>query len=390
MSQLNRTHKSRNHTIQACSNCQKRHRRCERSSKADKCTFCRNNELDCKNTSSGKRRGRKPRYPYGITEALYSFKTIEAFVSQGQKSDDQNTTSVNSYEPSFKTIEVFINQGPTPITTSVNPYETTVEKFQSFYSNFSETAETFIGQEPTLNHQNTTQVNIYETATEEFQSLYPFETIQSFVGQEQTHDDQNTASINSYEPSFRTTEAQNNNPLIISPYQNIILSSTNHSNETFSGETPLNIYQYGAAETSQNNNFNDSASVETPLNVHPCGAAEASQNIFPFVHKGPVQNNDPLIVNPYQNVTTSFISYSNDSSSLETPDPYHNVITSPNICTHRINEQSFLLAFFPFVHEESMQNNDSLTIDLSQNTNYSTDFSSFKTTNPHNNYYYFS
>ncbi|CAG8450609.1 17089_t:CDS:2 [Dentiscutata erythropus] len=154
------------------------------------------------------------------------------------------------------------------------------------------------------------------------EASYSFKTVMSFIGQEQIPDDQNTASINSYEPSLRTTEAQNNDSLIINPYQNITLSSTIHLNETSFVETPPNIYPYKAAEIfpnmfpekpaqdndlliinsyqnitlSSTSHFNDSSS----LSIHPCGAVEASQNAFLFIHEGPTQNNDPLIINLYK------------------------------------------------------------------------------------------
>ncbi|KAF0515233.1 hypothetical protein F8M41_017351 [Gigaspora margarita] len=297
MSQSDRPQISRTNTTQACTNCQRRHQRCEKSSEGDTngtCTYCRNNNLHCENTSP-KKRGRKPRSP-GTAKAHCSF-----------------------------------------------------------------------------------------------------ETIVSFIGQEQMTDDQNIVSINSYESSFRTTEAQNNDSLIVGPCQNLTLSSTSHSNESFSVETPLNSYQYGAAETSQNsfyfvheesaqnndpliikpyqnitlsstNHFNEFSSIEIRHNVHSCGAAEASQNTYSFVHEESAQNNDS-----YQNVTPSFISYSNDSFSLETPDPYtrNNIITSTNIHTYGVNELLFLHPSNPFVHEGSMQNDDTLTIDLPQNASYS-------------------
>ncbi|CAG8504298.1 26144_t:CDS:1 [Gigaspora margarita] len=292
MSQSDRQQISRTNATQACTNCQRRRQRCEKPSEGDtsgNCTYCRNNNLHCENTTP-KKRGRKPR--------------------------------------SLGTAKVHCS----------------------------------------------------------------FETIVSFIGQEQMLDDQNIVSINSYESSFKTTDAQNNNSLIINPYQNITLSSTSNLNETSSAEAPLNIYQYGAVETSQNSfyfvhegstqnndpsiinplssisHFNDFSSIETPHNVHSCGAVEAPQNAYPCVHEELAQSNDS-----YQNVTPSFISYSNDSFSLETPDPYtrNNIITSPNIQTYGANEQLFLLPSNPFVHEGSMQNDDTLTIDLPQNASYS-------------------
>ncbi|CAG8450564.1 17086_t:CDS:2 [Dentiscutata erythropus] len=171
------------------------------------------------------------------------------------------------------------------------------------------------------------------------EALYLFETVMLFISG-QMPDDLNTVSINSYVPSLRTTKVQNNDSLIINLYQNITLSFTSHLNETSSVETSLNIYPYEAAETFPNIHFNDSSSVEIP---HPCRAVEASQNTFFFIHEGPAQNNDPLIINPCLNIASFFISYPNNFSSLDTPDPYNNTITSSNIYAYGTNEQSFML-----------------------------------------------
>ncbi|CAG8785097.1 9659_t:CDS:2 [Dentiscutata erythropus] len=100
------------------------------------------------------------------------------------------------------------------------------------------------------------------------EASYSLETVVSFIGQEQMPDDQNTMSINSYEPFLRTTKAQNNDFLITNPYQNIMLSSTSHLNETSFVETPHNIYSYKATKT--------------------------FPNMFP---EGPAQDNDLLIIN---------------------------------------------------------------------------------------------
>ncbi|CAG8751149.1 9157_t:CDS:2, partial [Dentiscutata erythropus] len=219
---------------------------------------------------------------------------------------------------------------------------------------------------------------------------YSFETVVSFISQGQMPDNRNTASINSCESFFRTTKAQNNDSLIINPYQNIT-----------SVETPLNIYPYGAAKISSNMFpfvYEGPAQDNNLLIINPYHypllailtisllAVKVSQNAFLFVHEGPAQNNDPLIINLYPNITPSFNSYLNNFSSLETPNPYNNIIPSSNIYAYRTNEQSFLLPFSPFIR--SMQNNDPLTIDLSQSTNNSNYLSSFETTNLYNNYYY--
>ncbi|CAG8803642.1 16845_t:CDS:1 [Racocetra persica] len=91
-----------------CTNCQTRHRRCERLSERDVCTYCRRYGLDCI-TTPGRRRGRRPRSP-GTTEAFYSFEIVMSFVGQRQMPDDQNIESINSYEPSLRITEALINQ----------------------------------------------------------------------------------------------------------------------------------------------------------------------------------------------------------------------------------------------------------------------------------------
>ncbi|CAG8738118.1 11370_t:CDS:1, partial [Dentiscutata erythropus] len=58
-----------------------------------------------------------------IFNHITSFGTTELFNVQGQTLNDQNITSINPYESSFRTTEAFINHEPTPIITSINPYE---------------------------------------------------------------------------------------------------------------------------------------------------------------------------------------------------------------------------------------------------------------------------
>ncbi|CAG8744028.1 14120_t:CDS:2, partial [Racocetra fulgida] len=86
----------------------------------------------------------------GTTEAPYSFKTVVPFIGQGQMPDDQYTAT-------------------TPITTSINLYETITSDFVTSH---------------TYNHIAT---------------IPSFGTTDAFVGQGQTLYDQNTALINSYE-----------------------------------------------------------------------------------------------------------------------------------------------------------------------------------------------
>ncbi|CAG8450596.1 17088_t:CDS:1 [Dentiscutata erythropus] len=229
---------------------------------------------------------------------------------------------------------------------------------------------------------------------------YSFETVVSFIGQEQMPYDQNTALINSYEPS------QNNDSLIITPYQNITLFSTSYLNETSSVKTLPNIYPCKAARTSLNmflfvhegpaqdnglliinpyqnivlfftSHFNNSSSVEISLNIHLCGAIKASQN-------APAQNNDPLIINPYLNIIPFFNSYPNNFSYLETPDTYNNIIISSNIYAYGTNK---LLPCSPFVYEGPAQNNNPLIINpyTPLFISYSNNFFSLETPDPYNN-----
>ncbi|CAG8825748.1 35233_t:CDS:1 [Gigaspora margarita] len=407
MSQSDRPQISRTNTTQACTNCQRRRQRCEKLSEGDTngtCAYCRNNNFHCENTSP-KKRGRKPRSP-GTAKVHCSFETIVSFIGQEQMQDDQNIESINSYESSFRTAEAQNNDS-----SIINSYQN-------------------ITLSSTINLNETSSVeaplNIYQYgAAETSQNSFYFDHEES---------------------------AQNNDPSIINPYQNITLSSISHFNDFSSIETPHNVHSCGAAEASQNtypcfheesaqNNdsyqnvtpsfisySNASFSLETPdpytrnniitsPNIHTYGANEqlflissnsfvhegsmqnddtlaidlpqnASYSIVPFIYEEPTQNNDSFIINAYQNVTQSIINHSNDTSSFETPDPYNNFIISPNNYVYGTNEQLFLLPSTSFVHEGSLQNNDSLTIDLSQNTIYLNDSSFFETTNPYNNYYY--
>ncbi|CAG8550983.1 27138_t:CDS:1, partial [Racocetra persica] len=115
----------------------------------------------------------KPRSP-GTTEAPYSLETVVSFIGQGQMPDDQYTASINSYEPSLRTTKALINQEPTPITTSINLYETITSDFVTSH---------------TYNHIST---------------IPSFRPTNAFIGQGQTLDDQNTALISSYESTTRT------------------------------------------------------------------------------------------------------------------------------------------------------------------------------------------
>ncbi|KAF0515231.1 hypothetical protein F8M41_017349 [Gigaspora margarita] len=167
-------------------------------------------------------------YTYNHIATIPSFGAIDVFTGQGQTLDDQNTAPIDPYETFFKTpgtsigneatsnhlhiynhiatlgtSDTFIGQGQTlddQNTTSINSYE-------SFFGEF-------IGQEPTQNHQNITPINTYETTSSNFGTSHvynnittvpSFGTIDAFIGQVQTLDDQNTALINSYESFFGAT-----------------------------------------------------------------------------------------------------------------------------------------------------------------------------------------
>ncbi|CAG8847650.1 43822_t:CDS:2, partial [Gigaspora margarita] len=195
-----------------------------------------------------KKRGRKPESS-GIIEAPYSCETVVSFIGQGQMPDDQNTTSINSHEPSFITTEALVNQAPTGSshtynhiaiipsfgltdafignvqmlneqnTASVNPHESFFEiaeqtlddqdpTLTNSYESLLELLENllakdkqFIGQEPAQNHQ---PINTYETTTSNLEASYAYNNITNFpffgtsdvfIVQGQTLDDQNTASI---------------------------------------------------------------------------------------------------------------------------------------------------------------------------------------------------
>ncbi|CAG8614159.1 4414_t:CDS:2 [Dentiscutata erythropus] len=102
--------------------------------------------------------------------------------------------------------------------------------------------------------------------------------------------------------------------------------------------------------------------------------ANCRNNNLPCVYipgrkRGPKINSQFLpSVNPCETTTNALCTSSNDFSSFETLRPCNYNIISPNI--HNESEtfqimsisQSFLPSFFPFVHEEPLQNDDPLTI----------------------------
>ncbi|KAF0515232.1 hypothetical protein F8M41_017350 [Gigaspora margarita] len=372
MSQSDRPQISRTNATQACTNCQRRRQRCEKPSEGDiigNCTYCRNNNLRCENTSP-KKRGRKPR-SLGTAKVHSSFETVVSFIGQEQMPHDQNIVPINSYESSFKTTEAENNNS-----LIIHPYQNIT------FSSTSNLNETSSVEAP---------LNIYQYGAAETSqnSFY-------FVHEGSAQNNSAEASQNTY-PCVHQESAQNNDS-----YQNVTPSFINYSNDSFSLETPdpytrnniitsPNIHTYGANEQLfliSSNSFVHEGSMQNDDTLTIDLPQNASYSIVPFVYGEPTQNNDSFIINPYQNVTQSIINHSNDTSSLETPDTYNNFIISPNNYVYRTNEQLFLLPSTSFVHEGSLQNNESLPIDLSQNTIYPNDSSFFETTNPYNNYYY--
>ncbi|CAG8575617.1 35195_t:CDS:1 [Gigaspora margarita] len=211
---------------------------------------------------------------------------------------------------------------------NINPGETAIKAL--FSLNDSSAFET-----PNPYNHNIISPNIHNGTTETFQN---------------TSIDQ--SSLPSFFPFVHEELTQNNDPTT--------LSSTSHLEGSSSAQTPFNIHLYRVSEIFPNNPPSD--------------------------HEGPTQNDDPLTVSPSQNSTPSSIIYLNDSSSLETSNPYNNIIISLNIDNYEINDafqnafidqsflhpffppdQSSLPSFFPFVHEELTQNNDSLIINPNQN-----------------------
>ncbi|CAG8572115.1 14511_t:CDS:2, partial [Dentiscutata heterogama] len=192
---------------------------------------------------------------------------------------------------------------------------------------------------PKTNSQFLPDVNPCETATNALcSSSNDYNIISPNTHNETTETFQNMSISQSFLPSFfpfvHDEPSQNNDPLIVNPYQNISSSSTSHLTDSFSVETPININPYRTAEIFQNvflsthegpaqNNdpltisssisyLNGSSSVETPININPYGTDEIFQNVFLSAHEEPAQNNDPLTI-------SSSINYLNDSSSVETP-----------------------------------------------------------------------
>ncbi|CAG8614770.1 6385_t:CDS:2 [Gigaspora margarita] len=92
----------------------------------------------------------------------------------------------------------------------------------------------------------------------------------------------NQSFLPSFFPFIHEELTQNNDPSIINPYQNIILSSTSHLEGSSSAQTPFNIHLHRVSEIFPN----------TPPSAHTPSSA----------HEGLTQNNDPLNINPYNNI----------------------------------------------------------------------------------------
>ncbi|KAF0483900.1 hypothetical protein F8M41_023182 [Gigaspora margarita] len=379
MSHLRRLQRSRNNTSLACTNCRMSHQRCIRLSEGI-CTYCRNYNLPCIYIP-GRKRGPKTNFPSlsninpGETaiKALFSSNDSYAFETPnpynynisspnndiGTTEAFQNTSidqsSLLSFFP-FVHEELTQNDDLLTINPSQNATASSI-----IYINDSSSLET---SDPYNNI--ITSPNINYGINDAFQNAF---IDQSFLHPSSPSDQ---SSLPSFFPFVHEEPTPNNDPLIINPFQDIIISSTSH----------LEGY----------------SSAQTPFNIHLHQVSEIFPNTSHSVHEGLAQNDDDLlIISPSQNAIPTSIIYLNDFSFLETSDSNNNTI-SPNIDNYGINEafqnafidQSFLHPSFPFIHEGSMQNYDHLTIDLFPNVtssfiNHSNDSSSFETTDSNNN-----
>ncbi|CAG8511746.1 11039_t:CDS:1 [Dentiscutata heterogama] len=236
---------------------------------------------------------------------------------------------------------------------------------------------------PKSNSQSPSNINPCGTATEVLLSSLndssSFETPHAYNTNHLNDSSSVEIPLNVHQTSSDTYTYETNDTFIDQSF--LLPSSSSIYEGSMQNNNPsINLFQN--ITSSFTNYSNDSSSFNTTyLNIHPYGTTD--------VHIIPVQNNDSLTISPSQNATTSSISYSNDSSSLEIPYPYNsNIINSPNTYTYESNDtfidQSFLLPSSSSVHEGSMQNNNP-SINLSQNitssfTDYSNDSSSFNTT----------
>ncbi|CAG8834964.1 29082_t:CDS:1 [Gigaspora margarita] len=355
MSQSNRTQRTRTNAIQACTNCQIRHQRCEKPSEGNinsTCTFCKTKNLHCENAPP-KKRGRKPGSS-GILEAPYSCENVVSFIGQGQMPDDQNTVSINSHEPSFITTEALVNQVPTPITASINPYEiTTITNPGSSHTytiipSFGVT-DAFIGQVQTLDEQNTVSINPHESFFEITGALnghestpnhyhinhintMPFFGISdALIGQGQTLDDQNTTLINSYESLFGTTgefidqgqTLDDQNTTLMNSYESIFRTTgefiaqepaQNHQNTT-----PINTYETTISTSYAYNNNTTFPSFGTSDVFIGQGQTLDDQNTASIISQASIP------------ITTSITTY---KATTEEFNSLHSNFETPYICNH--------------------------------------------------------
>ncbi|KAF0483901.1 hypothetical protein F8M41_023183 [Gigaspora margarita] len=420
MSHLRRLQRSRNNTSLACTNCRMNHRKCIRLPEGT-CTYCRNYNLSCIYIP-GRKRGPKTNSPFlpnnnpGETaiKALFSSNS-SAFENPNpynnniiatealNKSIDQSslphlfpfvheeltknndsiilssTSHLEGYSSAptplnihfYRVSEIFPNNPPTAhegLAQNDDPLIIGPSQNGTPYlndSSFLETSDPYNNIITSPNIDNYGINEVFQNALIDQSFLHP-----------SSPSDQSTLS--SFFPFVHEELTQNNDPSIINPYQNIILSSTSHLESSTSAQTPFNIHLHQVSEIFPN----------TPPSAHTPSSA----------HGGLTQNNDPLNISPSQNAIPTSIIYLNDSSSLETSDPYNNIITFPNIDNYGTNEafqnafidQSFLHPSSPFIHEESMQNYDHLNIDLFPNVtssfiNHSNGSSSLEATNSNNN-----
>ncbi|CAG8803678.1 17055_t:CDS:1 [Gigaspora margarita] len=363
MSQSNRPQRSSTNATQACTNCQIRHQRCEKSSEGDinsTCTYCKIKNLHCENAPP-KKRGRKPGSS-GIIEAPYSCENVVSFIGQGQMPDDQNTVSINSHE----TTEALVNQVPTPITASINPYEitTTITSPGSSHTynhiaiipSFGVTDE-FIGNVQALNEQNSTSINSHESFFEITGALsghestpnhyhinnhittVPFFGISdAFTGQGQPLDDQDTTLINSYEYLFGTTgefigqgqTLDDQNTMLMNSYESIFGTTgefigqepaQNHQNIT-----PINTYEATTSNLGASYTYNDNTtfpSFGTSDVFIGQGQTLDDQNIASIINQVSIPINTSIT--PYKTTTEEFKSF---HSNFETPYIYNHILPS--------------------------------------------------------------
>ncbi|KAF0483902.1 hypothetical protein F8M41_023184 [Gigaspora margarita] len=432
MAHLHKLQRSSNNSSLACTNCRMRHRRCIRLPEGT-CTCCRNYNLPCIYIP-GRKRGPKTNSPSlsninpGETaiKALFSSNDSSAFetsnpynhniispnIHNGTTDAFQNTiidqSSLRSFFP-FAHEELTQNHDPI-ILSSTSHLEGSSSAQIPFNTHLYRVSEIFPNNPPS-DHKGLVQIDdlltispsqnatpssiIYLNDSSSLETSDPYNNIipspgiddygineafqnkfidQSFLGPSSTSDQ---SSLPSFFPFVHEELTQNNDPLFIDPYQNNLLSSTNHLEGSSSAQTPFNIHLHRVYEIFPN----------TPPFVHTP----------PSAYEGLAQNDDPLTISPSQNAIPTSIIYLNDSSSLETSDSY-NIIISPNIDNYGTNEafqnafidQSFLHPYSTFIHEGSMQNYDNLTIDqfpkvTSFFINHSNDSSSFKTTDSNNN-----